>query len=284
MKQIKIKSIKKIPRQNRYDLTVPKTGNFFANGILIHNTSGRTGYIKVEYTFNRLTQLLEKFLNLFKLKLSNSSYEYLSGTRRVTLDPEATVEKGFYAGKSFRLDIHNRIKAMGLRHGETLYYEIVGFDESGAQIMGAHPIHDKNLKKKYGDHMIYKYGCSSDPNSDAPNYKIYVYRITISNDNGEQFELPYADVQARCKQLGLDFVPVIDTFIYDGDQQALMQFCAKHSYGSSLLDQTHIKEGLCLRIEHPADSFTVKYKSNDFCELEGIRKNSDDYIDLEEIG
>ena len=47
MKLTKIKSIKKISRKDRYDLTVPKNSNFFANGVLIHNTSGRTGYAPI---------------------------------------------------------------------------------------------------------------------------------------------------------------------------------------------------------------------------------------------
>lgn len=45
MKSVKIKSIKRIPKNDRYDLTVPKNHNFFANNILIHNTSGRTGFV-----------------------------------------------------------------------------------------------------------------------------------------------------------------------------------------------------------------------------------------------
>ena len=39
MQEIKIKSIKKINKKDRYDLTVSTTNNFFANNILIHNTS-----------------------------------------------------------------------------------------------------------------------------------------------------------------------------------------------------------------------------------------------------
>ena len=37
--QMKIKSIKKIDKLDRYDLTVNTTHNFFANNVLIHNTS-----------------------------------------------------------------------------------------------------------------------------------------------------------------------------------------------------------------------------------------------------
>lgn len=50
MRKIKIKSIEKLNKPNdRYDLTIPKNHNFFANGILIHNTSGRTGHVKIKY-------------------------------------------------------------------------------------------------------------------------------------------------------------------------------------------------------------------------------------------
>ena len=40
MEQVKIKSIRKLPKKlDRYDLTINSTHNFFANNILIHNTS-----------------------------------------------------------------------------------------------------------------------------------------------------------------------------------------------------------------------------------------------------
>ena len=39
MQTVKIKSITKIPKTHRHHLTVPSTSNFFANNILIHNTS-----------------------------------------------------------------------------------------------------------------------------------------------------------------------------------------------------------------------------------------------------
>ena len=47
MKKVKIKKITKLEEKlDRYDLTVSSTGNFFANGILIHNTSWIAGKVK----------------------------------------------------------------------------------------------------------------------------------------------------------------------------------------------------------------------------------------------
>ena len=40
MEKVKLKKITKLEKKlDRYDLTISSTGNFFANGILIHNTS-----------------------------------------------------------------------------------------------------------------------------------------------------------------------------------------------------------------------------------------------------
>ena len=49
----------------------------------------------------------------------------------------------------------------------------------------------------------------------------------------------------------------------------------------SLLDSSHIEEGVCLRIEH--DKMEIfKQKSFSFCVLEGIIKEDQNYIDTEE--
>ena len=46
MKLVKIKSIKKLDKvYDRYDLTICSTNNFYANDILIHNTSHVIGNV-----------------------------------------------------------------------------------------------------------------------------------------------------------------------------------------------------------------------------------------------
>ena len=163
--------------------------------------------------------------------------------------------------------------------GETLYFEIVGYKGPGSSIMGSHGIKDKSLKKKYGSEMTYSYGCDRD----AGEYKILVYRITQQGHNGNTIELSQQQLQRRCDTLGLSVVPLIKgPFVYDGDLDALLSLCERESRGSSTLDEKHIREGVVLRIEDQ-HSTAMKYKSFWFCELEGIKKNDDNYVDPEEI-
>lgn len=57
MQEVKIKSIKKIQRMDRYDLTVSATNNFFANGVLIHNTSAIFSKINCKKTLGKIESL-----------------------------------------------------------------------------------------------------------------------------------------------------------------------------------------------------------------------------------
>jgi len=54
--------------------------------------------------------------------------------------------------------------------------------------------------------------------------------------------------------------------------------------GASTLDDTHIREGVVVRVEKANGTIKAyKHKSNEFKILEGIMKTSDDYVDAEEI-
>ena len=268
MKTVKIKSIKKLKEKNdRYDLTVPKNSNFFANGILIHNTSGRTGRLLEVKKRN----WLHKLLGLYKRK----EYKYISGTRRVVIDPKKATA-GYHDGQ-FRGMVHRRIQDAGLREGETLYYEIVGYEDTGRLIMPAHTISDKKLFKKYGSRMTYKYGC------EEGKFKVLVYRITITTDSGHVIELPWAQIETRCKELGFDAVPILSGPFILQNKEDLFDICERLSQGNSTLDHEHIREGVVVRIEHPNKIACFKYKSFWFAELEGIIKNDDTYVDPEEI-
>lgn len=242
----------------------------------LHGTSGRTGRVKIDKKLNALQAFWNKRIAPWLgASFEEEEWSYISGTRRTTMNPE--FEGELHSGKAYRYVIHNRIKSMGLRKGETLYYEIVGFSEDGGGIMPPHSIKDDELRKEYGDRMVYRYGCGD------KEYRIYVYRITLTNEDGNYVELSWPQVKARCIQLGLDYVPEYLMTVYDGDADELMKLCAKYADGPSVLDETHIREGVCVRIEHAELDTTYKYKGFWFCDLEGIAKNSDEYIDPEEI-
>ena len=83
MEKLKIVKIEKMPIRDRYDLTVNSTHNFFANGILIHNTSFIAANIKVRVpkTFktgwNWLNAVLNKaYAKYVPLKWQSYTEEY----------------------------------------------------------------------------------------------------------------------------------------------------------------------------------------------------------------
>lgn len=241
----------------------------------IHGTSGRTGHIKVEKRLSKFKTWWNKHL---PMKFNNSEWIHVSGTRNTTIRPGEHYSGGFYENTNFRGTVHDMIRLIGLKKGETLYYELVGFTENGATIMPAHDVEDKALAKKYGNKMVYKYGCAD------KQLKIRVYRITQTNEDGYQVELSWPQVVARCKTLGLQTVPhLIGPLVYTGDLDELLETLKKHADGPSTMDSDHIREGVVVRVEHEDMMDAFKYKGYHFCELEGIRKNSDDYVDPEEI-
>ena len=84
--------------------------------------------------------------------------------------------------------------------------------------------------------------------------------------------------------LGFEMVPQLhQPFTYDGDQEALMSLCERLSQGPDVLDPSHIKEGVVVRVDAPGHETHLKYKGYWFCALEGIAKNTEGYIDMEEV-
>jgi hypothetical protein len=147
--------------------------------------------------------------------------------------------------------------------------------------MGRYSVQDKQLKKQYGDPVVFSYGC--EPNSNNC-WRILVYRITMTNEDNIQHEYSWMQIKERCAELGLECVPeLVDPFVFDGDKQKLYKLCYSLSDGPDMLDQNHPREGLVVRVEGMKTPNVFKFKGNSFCELESIRKNDPEYVDLEEI-
>ena len=289
MQNIKIKSIRKLDKKlDRYDLTVNSTHNFFANGILIHNTSFRVGHVLT----NKRLKWHEKILKAFSVDINVKQWEYLNGTRRVVI--EESTGKQFHdptiREKAFKLFKGN------LRKGETVYGEIVGFESTGAHIMApvdTTKMNDKHFTSKYGDVMSYSYGCS--PNE----CDFYIYRITMTNEDGHTIDYTWDDVVKRCNELGVKHVPFIRKLTFeelshevkklsevntDEDveiQDHFIKIVEEYAKGPSVVDPRHIKEGCTIRIEGGLKPQIYKFKSHCFKVLEGIVKDSG-AVDIEE--
>jgi len=263
-------------KQVRHHINMIPEGSVYYITEKLHGTSGRTGRVIAKHPLNWWKKFLNRVFGVGSKK--RSEWEYVSGTRRVVLDPGGQKD-GYYKNTNFRQTIHERIKEIGLHKGEVLYYEIVGFTDTGGAIMGRHPIEDKKLKKIYGNSMVYRYGC----NEETKENKIYVYRITMINDDGVEHDLSHVQVQNRCNELGLDMVPVLAGPKLFETKEKFLKELENLSDGMSTLDTSHVREGVVVKVEHENMNDALKYKGWTFCDLEGIRKNSDDYVDPEEI-
>jgi len=252
----------------------------------LHGTSGRIGHVQIE----RDLTWLEKIAKRFGVQVQENEWKYLNGTRRVVLEESSGTQfhDPTIRDKAFKLFDGN------LRKGETVFFEIVGYESTGASIMpkvDTTKMGDKEFTKRYGKTMPFSYGCGE------LQSRVYVYRMTLTDEDGHSIDYAWDDVVKRCKELGVDTVPHIRTMTLNDlkedlrsaavvdDIRTVKETFSKlvEAYGSgpSILDDTHIKEGVCVRIEGGINNKTFKFKSFEFKVLEGIIKDSG-VIDAEE--
>ena len=110
-----------------YNLDSFYKGDLIEITLKMHGTSGRTGYLP------KLKKMKRSLLDIILRREGTPIYDwgYVTGTRRVVLND---FDGGFYGDNSFR-EKHAKFFEGKLNKGETVYYEIVGFLDSGAPIM-----------------------------------------------------------------------------------------------------------------------------------------------------
>lgn len=275
--------------QFRYESGKIQPGSRIIISQKLHGTSGRTGNLPIDYEIVGWQRYWNRFATWAGLPIFNGiKYQIVSGTRRTIERPDALHPN---ATPNYRQVIHQELKTRGLWQGETLYYEIVGFTENGGSIQPAHhlnPKTDKDLIKKYGsDTLSYHYGCRREPDPTRTTqfgwmYDIYVYRITLRAPDGNILELTDEQMRLRCKDLGIKSVPMsyfIESWDPDLDLAALCKTASEEAQHDAT--EPAISEGVVLRVEGKRN-LTLKYKSAMFCMLEGLKKNDDTFVDIEE--
>jgi hypothetical protein len=267
----------------------------------MHGTSQRTGHLKVLKGYNRTI-----WDRIFR-RPGKPIYDwgYVSGTRRVVLD---SFDGGFYGSNEFREQHHNTFVGK-LWKGETVYYEVVGFTQTGASIMGSgnNEKLGKDFVKQYGKETVFSYGCSPishatvvDQSYDngfveyvptGPQSDIYVYRMTMTNEDGDVVEYTPDFMRYRCEQMGIKCVPVfckaaIDVegiYVYSPDSElygyvhtgecvgnTVVEIAEKYYAGPDPIGKTHIREGVVVRILNRPKFCAYKHKNFEFKVLEGI--------------
>ena len=155
----------------------------------IHGTSGISTYV--------LCKRPKKWYEIFK-KEDPVIYDYLYSSRSVikNADYNKNQNGGYYNCDVWKY-ADEYVRPFLIR-GMSLYYEIVGFLPNGGYIQ-------KN----------YDYGCippkSENDYKPEINFKVRIYRITLTNVDGQVHELSAREVQQWCKTNGL--IPV-EEFYY----------------------------------------------------------------------
>lgn len=292
--------------QLAYNLDAFRCGDEIEITLKMHGTSQRTAYLPTLQGYKR------SFWDRITHKEGTPIYNWggVSGTRRVVLED---FEGGFYGSNAFR-EQHSKFFDGKLWKGETVYYEVVGFTDTGAPIMAEcsnKKLNDPDFVKQYGDTTIFSYGCAPHEqhftgyNDSRPGYQdvpvevtipqsdIYVYRMTMTNEDGNVVEYTPEFMRYRCEQMGVKTVPVLwkgtipehpgseeDPTITAGEW---IKNVAERFYdGPDPIGKTHVREGVVVRILNRPKFCAYKHKNFAFKLLEGIIKDTADAPDMEE--
>ena len=111
--------------------------------------------------------------------------------------------------------------------------------------------------------MEFSYGCEKGKND------IYVYRITMTNEDGYVVEYPDWLMRLRCEQMGVKCVPLFETFTFT-TWEDLMERVEKYYDGPDPIGGTHIREGVVVRIENREKFKAYKHKNFTFKLVSGL--------------
>ena len=292
--------------QLAYNLGAFKPGDYIEITLKMHGTSQRTAHMPVLKGYKRT--LWDKI----RRREGAPVYEagYVSGTRRTVLED---YDGGYYGSNEFR-EQHSKMFEGKLWKGETVYYEVVGFTTSGAPIMSSannSKLQDKEFIKQYGKETVFSYGCKPVVSIDCDDLQsdIYVYRMTMTNEDGEVVEYTPDFMRYRCEQMAVKTVPVFwrgfipeyeDIMYVDKNENDMpdegevtytkpidagewvMKMAEQFYDGPDPVGKTHVREGVVVRIINRPKFAAYKHKNFSFKVLEGIAKVEAETPDMEE--
>lgn len=266
-----------------------KAGDEVEITLKMHGTSQRTGYLPVLQPAKK-----NWWQKLFKKELKPVyAYDYVSGTRRVVME-DFEGGNSFYGSNKFREQHHNTFFGK-LNKGETVYYEVVGFTHTGAPIMadGSNKGLDKEFIKMYGETTRFSYNCT--PEGTRKYYgidydgmfeleercaqsDIYVYRMTMTNEDGFVIDYTPDFMRYRCEQMGVKSVQVFEKFTIPADcsdpGEYVQAKAEKYYDGPDPIGKTHVREGVVCRILNRPKFAAFKHKNFSFRVISGIAKDT----------
>ena len=136
----------------------------------------------------------------------------------------------------------------------------------------------------------------------VPQSAAYVYRMTMTNEDGDVVEYTPDYMRYRCEQMGAKTVPVfcqmylgedygrvllpqagMSESYMDGSLGDIVRKVAEQFYdGPDPVGKTHVREGVVIRIVNRLKFTAYKHKNFSFKVLEGIAKADAEAPDMEE--
>lgn len=207
----------------------------------LHGTSGRFGNVKVR----RKLWLFEKILKKLWVKISEIEYDYIAGSRRVIKDAKSEREFTHYYSSDVWNEMLEKIKTL-IPKDYIIYGEIVGWTG------------EKPIQKGY----TYK----------IPKWEneLYIYRISIVNDDGVATDLSWSAILHFCEMTGLKAVPTFEIMThekFEASQFLDKIFSEMYPQALPLDPESPCDEWVCLRRESLLPYIT-KAKSPNFFEFE----------------
>jgi len=141
-----------------------------------------TSCISSKILCKRKLNWIEKVLKKLGVNINDKKYDYIYSSRKVIKNEDLNPNANHFYKEAIWGMAHNKLKEF-LQDGMSIYFEIVGYLPSGAEIQ-----------------KDFDYGCK--PNE----FAIKIYRITLTNYSGKVFEFSAKQVQDWCKENGLNAV------------------------------------------------------------------------------
>lgn len=231
----------------------------------IHGTSDICSYTKVL----KKLKWYEKALKKVGVNIVDTEYDYLYASRTVVKN-DLLNGAGFYSVNVWQEASEAHLKGK-LHRGETVYFEVVGYL----------PNTQTFIQKPFD------YGCL------PGEYKIAVYRITLTSDDGTVSEYSWTAMKERCKELN---VPMVEEFYYGrlGDMYKDIPWDENWNINFVQRLQEVFLEGDCTlcRNKVPEEGIVIrpdslyiepfKLKSKRFILKESELKEKEEFVDIED--
>jgi hypothetical protein len=240
----------------------------------LHGTSIRIGNTIAK----RNLKLHEKLARKLGVKVQETEFIHVSGSRKVIKDPDDP-EQNHYYGTDIWTAEGKKLEGI-IPQNFIVYAELVGWDSNGGPI-----------QKNYTYQV---------PHGTAD---LYIYRVAHVNGQGRLTDLSWEQVKEFCRDMGLKHVPelwigrmdeltkVINRKHKEGDPEKLAierDFIDKrfkdNGYAHALpLDKDGlVDEGVCIRLDG-LSPYIIKAKSPVFLQHES-KMQDEEAVDLEEVG